>query len=330
MKIKEEDIRPQNLLNYNREVLFYEDIERFHKKFNSSLHQVNKCIACNSSSIYDEFQKDGFTFQKCEECNTVLVNPRPDELQLKWWYENSKHAEHSNKILQDTELKRIELYKKRIKKFLKRVPKNINKILEFGCGNGISLQILQEKNKDFILQGIDLNPASVKSCDEKGINCQLADITDFSKQHKKIYDAIISFEVLEHLVDPKKVLKSIKKTLKKDGIIYMTMPNYIAYDFLEIGEGYRNLFGPGHLNYFNPKSIEILLKQCGFKDIKVFCDGVLDTSIVKNYHDTKKIKLSSFWKEIYNSNNEAFLNEFQLLLSKYNLSGNMTIMAKRV
>ncbi|PLY08704.1 MAG: hypothetical protein C0626_12715 [Arcobacter sp.] len=329
MTIKEADIRPTILINYNREVLFYEDIEIFHKKFHNKLKYIDNCIACDSNLVYNSFTKDGFTFQKCPQCNTLFVNPRPDESQLKWWYSNSKHAQHSNEILQNTESKRIELYETRIKNFLNRVPTHINKILEFGCGNGISLQLLKKINPKLNLLGIDLTPASVESCKEKGIPCKLADINDFALDNNLSYDAVVSFEVIEHLVNPEFVLNSINTILKKDGFVYMSMPNYHSYDFLEIGEGYRNLFAPGHLNYFNPDSIKLLLKRCGFEDIQVFCDGVLDTSIVKNYNYMKKIKLSPFWENIYNNENESFLNEFQKLLSKYNLSGNMTVIARK-
>lgn len=37
LNIKEEYIRPIVLINYNREVLFYDDIELFHEKFGKNL-----------------------------------------------------------------------------------------------------------------------------------------------------------------------------------------------------------------------------------------------------------------------------------------------------
>ena len=119
--------------------------------------------------------------------------------------------------------------------------------------------------------------------------------------------------------------------LSANGAVYLTMPNYLAYDFLEVGEIYRNLLGPAHLNYFNPRSIARLLERAGFRDAHVYCDGVLDTSIMANYHREKRKVLTGFWKHIYDRDEEyaEFLDEFQDLLRKYRLSGNMTVVARR-
>jgi len=107
------------------------------------------------------------------------------------------------------------------------------------------------------------------------------------------------------------------------------MPNYISYDFLQIGEVYRNFFGPSHLNYYNPDSITLFLKRAGFGGIRCFSDGFLDTSIVGNYHRDKKKMQDGFWKYVYDNMNKYpnFLIDFQKLLQKYKFSGNMTVLA---
>ena len=150
-----------------------------------------------------------------------------------------------------------------------------------------------------------------------------------AKPNRK-FDVIMAFEVLEHLPDPQKSVKNIFDTLNENGTFYGTLPNYHGYDFLEIGQIYRNLFGPTHLNYFNPKSLEMFFKRNGFKEIEIMTDGVLDTALVENYYKSKKVVLSDFWKMIYDNNNyQDFLSEFQSLLSKHKLSGNMTFIARK-
>ena len=46
---------------------------------------------------------------------------------------------------------------------------------------------------------------------------------------KKFYDLILLADVIEHVEQPKKLLKNLKKFLKKDGYILITVP---AYQFL--------------------------------------------------------------------------------------------------
>ncbi|MFA7083350.1 MAG: class I SAM-dependent methyltransferase [Arcobacteraceae bacterium] len=332
MKIQEYDIRPEKLLNYNREILYHDDIKNFNKKFGNKFKVLKECPACGSKNFYKLFEKDTFKFQNCAKCSTLFVSPRPNNKQLSWWYTNSEQAKHANTILELTQEKRKELYKIRVDKFLQRMqdskPKNI---LEFGCGNGITIELLKERDSNLNITGIDLSPSAIESCKKKGINCELSDVAAFSKKNLNIkFDTVISFEVFEHLPKPFKVLKSIYDVLTPKGTLYMTMPNFLAYDFLELGAIYRNLVVPAHLNYFNPHSIEVMLKRAGFSKVIVFSDGILDTSIVKNYSEQKKTHLSDFWEMIYSNNQyDDFLDDFQRLLCEYKLSGNMTILATK-
>lgn len=330
MNIKEEEIRPIIISNYNREVLYYEDIELFHSKFKNNFNKIERCVACDSIKNHIIFNKDGFDFNKCNNCETVFVSSRPNDIQLEWWYTHSKSQLHSVEILESTQDARKALYERRVDLFLKRIDDDVKTFLEIGTGSGQLLEIIQRKIKGSYVKGIDLNPKAVDMCNRKGIDCDNIDINRMSDKIKERYDVIMAFEVLEHLPNPQKSVKNVFDTLNKNGIFYGTLPNYHGYDFLEIGQIYRNLFAPTHLNYYNPESLKILFENNGFKEVEIFTDGVLDVNLINNYNKSKKIKLSDFWTMVYeNSNYEDFLDEFQNLLSKYKLSGNMTFIARK-
>jgi 2-polyprenyl-3-methyl-5-hydroxy-6-metoxy-1,4-benzoquinol methylase len=106
------------------------------------------------------------------------------------------------------------------------VPSNSNnKILEVGCGGGDTLLRLKQLNKANEIMGIELMtiPDSNQHLLDKLIigdieKLPLEDYTDY-------FDVIICADVLEHLVDPWKVLEDLTKYLKPGGIFIGSLPN---------------------------------------------------------------------------------------------------------
>lgn len=85
------------------------------------------------------------------------------------------------------------------------------------------------------------------------------------------YDYIIFADVLEHLHEPAEVLESAKEVLKKEGSIWISIPN-VAYngiiiDLINDQFTYREtgLMDSTHLRWFTMKSLEKMVTKCGYK-----------------------------------------------------------------
>lgn len=147
------------------------------------------------------------------------------------------------------------------------------KVLEVGAGNGATLTYLKSKGMASEIVGIDI-PES-----KRGVTNDLIDDFIYGnieeldlESYKNYFDCIILADVLEHLVHPDKVLIKIKKLLKKEGVILVSMPNVRHYKtFLKIfikGDfSYEEsgLFDYTHLRFFCKKNIEDLIISNGFQ-----------------------------------------------------------------
>ena len=72
------------------------------------------------------------------------------------------------------------------------------------------------------------------------------------------YDAILNTEVLEHVSDPTKVVNEMYRVLKKDGKLFLTVPQtYCLHQ------------EPYNYYYFTKYVIHNLLTEVGFKNIKI-------------------------------------------------------------
>jgi 2-polyprenyl-3-methyl-5-hydroxy-6-metoxy-1,4-benzoquinol methylase/ribosomal protein S27E len=329
-KITVNDIRPVSEINYNREVLYPEDLKEFHKRFNSQFIDVD-CVACSSDRHFFITEKDGFKYRKCEKCGTAFISPRPAVEMLSWWYCNAKKQKHAAGILKKTAAKRVEIYKKRCDNMVSRVDADFNSVLELGASIGTFLQLLAERKPEARIKGIDFNDSSIEEAQKRGVEVENISIEEYAGKKSEKFDLILAFEVVEHIYEPEITVNAVYNLLEDDGCFYFTLPNFHGYDFLEIGDVYRNFAGPGHLNYFNPDSIKVFMKKVGFKSVEVYCDGVLDTNLVQKYQKEKKKIQTGFWKFIYDNSEKYsdFIDDFQSLLQKHKLSGNMTVVAKK-
>lgn len=335
MDLTEEDIRPTNSVKHCREVLYHRDLEKFFIKYGKELKWLHTCLVCGSADIPPYAVKDNFRFSQCRSCRMVFINPRPTEEQLQWYYSSAESPKYATKILRDTVDHRTVIYRDRAEKIMQRVKEfqSVKKVLEIGCGPGAFLKVFREMlgcDSPVECMGIDMDPYAVELAGNLGIKVERDSGEEYSRKHAAATDLLLSFETLEHTPNPLSFARSMKRLIRKGGSIYLTLPNFWGFDFLELGTTYQNFFGPSHLNYFNPDSIVLLLKRAGFKNVNVYSDGVLDVDIVRKYVEKKIIKPSPFWSHVFVNSEKyiKFMNEFQLLLQKYMLSGNMSIVAE--
>lgn len=151
------------------------------------------------------------------------------------------------------ELSRVESLIKEINKY------EINgDVLDIGCGDSYFDYELLKKNKNINkLYGIDIY-AKEEIKDEKYIV-----INDYKKLKNKKFDAIIMCDVIEHIENDSDFLENtVKKLLKKDGKIIITVPAYQSL-FSKHDEELR------HYRRYNIKMIKELCDKTSFK-IKKF------------------------------------------------------------
>jgi 2-polyprenyl-3-methyl-5-hydroxy-6-metoxy-1,4-benzoquinol methylase len=89
---------------------------------------------------------------------------------------------------------------------------------------------------------IDADRGALKIAKKRGANIMFANLHEknaLSKINKK-FDIILCTEVLEHLLYPEDILKELKKLVKKDGVVIISLPNentifHRIYSVLGIG-----------------------------------------------------------------------------------------------
>ncbi|MBI4845525.1 MAG: class I SAM-dependent methyltransferase [Candidatus Omnitrophica bacterium] len=153
-------------------------------------------------------------------------------------------------------------------------------ILEVGCGEGLFLRQLSEKNKTAKIFGLDIWADIIikaknrfRENNIKGIELQQADACCLPYKNE-CFDAVICINVFFNLESEDKVKKSLKeinRILKKSGKIFFDIRNslnpllYIKYKLA----GYYDETVKGlPLKTYNFNKIVLLLKENNFKFVK--------------------------------------------------------------
>lgn len=113
-------------------------------------------------------------------------------------------------------------------KLLKKYKNSNSKVLDHGCGIGLSLYYLAQYYED--IEGIDVNRENIQIAKKqfKKLNCKAnLKLYDGKKlpYPDNTFDLVISMEVWEHAPDPDGMLREIKRVLKPDGILHITTAN---------------------------------------------------------------------------------------------------------
>jgi len=144
------------------------------------------------------------------------------------------------------------------------------RVLEVGAGHGETLRYLKEKKMAVEVIGIDITKNKDNSNIDRFINEDIENV-DLS-EYKKYFDVIILADVLEHLIEPQKILNKIKYCLRDDGQILISIPNIrnikaIYKVFIKGDFSYeeRGIFDYTHLRFFCRRNIKQLVIDSGFR-----------------------------------------------------------------
>jgi 2-polyprenyl-3-methyl-5-hydroxy-6-metoxy-1,4-benzoquinol methylase len=152
------------------------------------------------------------------------------------------------------------------------VPKEARKILDVGCGVGRTGQMLREKGFEEIF-AVELSPHAAQQAKPYYQEVIIGDIEkDILPFSKGFFDCILYGDVLEHLVDPWKVLRCHREILKDDGVIICSIPNIRYYKILKplILNGQWEYVDLGvldrtHLRFFTLRTIENMFHETGYQ-----------------------------------------------------------------
>lgn len=148
---------------------------------------------------------------------------------------------------------------------------NCENVLEVGCGFGSFIESALKKG--IKVQGIELNSSAVAIAKKNNLPVTNLDLNEFAIKYPLSQDAICSFQVLEHISQPRIFIELCLKILKPGGKLIFAVPN--ADSFLKYSDNLLDM-PPHHMNQWTSLTFKELPSIFPVKLEKVIKEPLAD------------------------------------------------------
>ena len=273
---------------------FYEGIVKYRQKILPLMkHRIIpfeefNCTLCGHNEGISLFEwEENYQLIQCDQCEAVSPSISLEDMAsyIDETYSTDTYYEKlTREILSQYEYRKKTFGEERYRYVVERLglSPSQSKILDLGCGAGYFLSVLKDRN--IAHRGLEVTPHQVKFCIEQGLNVASADLYE---EQDGAYDAIVMFDVLEHLSDPVALLKVVKNKLKDSGFCVAYTPNMHSVGYELMLDKQNTLLPFEHLCFFNQKSFEYLASEVGLgiHTIETYGLDIMDYLLMKEYEN---------------------------------------------
>jgi SAM-dependent methyltransferase len=326
--MKEDEIRKRDVFNRYLELVKNDADVIFRDK---STFQSLHCPACGSEQHTSQFDKSGFHYVQCSQCDTLFVNPRPTCENLMHIYTDSPSTKFwvEEFFLPMVEARREKIFKPRAQYITEKFPQLRTGIIgDIGAGFGIFSEELKKIWPDANILAIEPSVDMASICRDKGLTVIESTMENVDPACNK-FDLLTAFELFEHLHDPSVFARQAFALLNRGGYLYFTTLNGLGFDIQLLWEKSKSVSPPHHLNFFNPQSIRLMLEKMGFVLIEISTPGQLDWDIIEGGYRQEALDPGRFFRTVTRYGSDESKKELQAWISRNDFSSHMRVIAKK-
>jgi SAM-dependent methyltransferase len=150
---------------------------------------------------------------------------------------------------------------------LARYARPPGRLLDFGCGWGYFLGAAVERGWEPL--GVEPLPAHAVYARATFGAQVLTDVLRDGSFPPGYFDAITSFQVFEHLMNPLDDLRKLCSFAKAGALILIEVPNIDTFTFRILRSRHRH-FVPDHVNFFSPRTLSALMERAGLHVLETY------------------------------------------------------------
>lgn len=211
------------------------------------MEKIN-CSICNHNKythylnvINNESIEEPYELVKCNKCTFIYLNPRLNSSDISAYYNTDYNPFQKLSFI----YRQIQNYIFRWKRYIIESDIKEGNLLDIGSGNNSFTKYMTTNN--WFADSYD--------------NYSSSSISDLSKIDDNYYDVITLWHSLEHIYNLHDTISSIKRILKKNGMLYIACPNIDSIDSKLLGNNWIAYDPPRHIYHFSYNTMEQFLDK---------------------------------------------------------------------
>ena len=202
-------------------------------------------------------------------------------------------------------------------------------VLEVGCGAGQFIRALKQRQNDLLAHGCDISVSAIARARQFQDGVTYAVSSETLPYADASFDAVIIFDVLEHVAGPDRLLREIFRVLKPGGKFYCFVPcegdplSFWFYlrrlnNFKDLTEKYA-----GHVNHWSRQQwLELIVRERFVVDNKVYSEhlvgqilGVLSFWLMSRQSRGEQINNEQYFVDLNSRHRGGFFRLFKYLVN---------------
>lgn len=211
------------------------------------------CPMCSSSEQRPLKSFKAQHLVACTRCGFVFATWHPSAQELQTYYSGYPAVTRVSPVT-------ITRYNELLDRFAPY--RKTGNLIDVGCGAGLFLQ--QAALRNWNVHGTEFGQRCVEECRSRGVPL-IEGPLNTANYAAGSFDVVCSFEVIEHLVDPRAELERFRTLLRIGGLLYVTTPNFDCMARRIAPTDWNVASYPEHLMYFTVRSMDRMMREMGFR-----------------------------------------------------------------
>jgi len=210
-------------------------------------HICGGALRSHFGAVLDPQTRETFAIEECVACGVGQTLVRDADLSR--YYGDAYHGGRHGLTAAYCARRRLQL--------VARVAGAGRRLLDVGCGDGTFL--LAARKQGWRVAGTEFN-AGIARAAGLDVGETPAQVQEFGP-----FDCITLWHSLEHMRDPRALLKTLAQSLAPGGVLLVAVPDAGGLQSRAFGPKWFHLDVPRHLYHFGRRSLARLLELSGFR-----------------------------------------------------------------